>query len=322
MAKRDCNVVTSLCGKGLEREYLLLKDILNAHDVYVNVYHYTNYAGSNFVRADINIFLEVVMPNVFNLSRENWLFPNCEWWNAINDQFLSRFTKVCCKTMDCYRIWAGDGASTGKVGPYKAIYTGFEARDLYHPEIPRENRFLHLAGQSEFKNTEAVIEAWRTGGWNQKPFPLTLVTSQKKYQDLCEGVEGITCIPRASEDELVKLMNSHRFHILPSAYEGFGHALNEGIGCGALVITTAAPPMSEFDGIQADWLVPVSGYTVRALARLSQVPAWGVQAACSKAVEVSDRPVELENRSRAAREAFLKSREFFRQKLLSLVGVP
>lgn len=326
MARKDVNIVTSLVGKGLEREYNLLKDLLTGHECYTNVYHYTNFAGSNFVRADINIFLEVCMPNVFSLSRENWLFPNCEWWHGLNDQFVSRFTKVCCKTRDCERLWKSKLAGDR---PERVVYTGFEARDLYRPDVPRENRFLHVAGESEFKNTEAVIAAWRGSNWSFKPLPLTVVTRQKKYQDLCEearkalnkDADLITCISRASEDELVQLMNSHRFHILPSSYEGFGHALNEGIGCGALVITTAAPPMNEFPGVQGDWTVPVASHTTRSLAQLNHVNPNGVITGVCKALAVAENIAELERRSQQARAAFLSSRDSFRKKFLELVGV-
>jgi len=315
MARKDVNIVTSLVGKGLEREALLLRELLATHDVYTNFYHYCNYAGSNFVRADINLFLEVMMPNVLTLSRENWLFPNDEWWNSLNDQFLPRITKVCCKTQDSYRHWCQ------KVDPAKCVYVGFEARDLYHPEIPRENKFLHLAGGSEFKNTEAVIQAWKNGNWAYKPFPLTVVTLQKKWQALCEDVDNVTWIPRVNEDELVQLMNSHRFHLMPSAYEGFGHAIHEGLGCGALVLTTDAPPMNEFDGIVTEWKIPVVSQTPRSLAQLNQVSLIGVQAAVCKAIETTSHPNELERRSCAAREAFLNARKIFRQKFLSMVGV-
>jgi Glycosyl transferases group 1 len=315
MAKKDVNVITSLVGKGLEREYILLKELLAAHDVYTVGIHYCNWANSTLVRADVNIFLEVVHPLAFSLSRENWLFPNSEWWDSRNDQFLPRFTRVCCKTHDCYRIWCQ------KVGASKCVYTGFESRDLYDPGVVRENKFLHVAGESEFKNTEAVIGAWKMGNWAWKPLPLTVVTRQKKYQDLCEGIEDVTCINRATEDELKQLMNSHRFHLIPSAYEGFGHVLNEGIGCGALVITTDAPPMNEFAGIQSDWNIPVASKTTRALAQLSHVAPMAVQVSCGKAIQATHNVDELDRRSSAARNSFLASRDSFRKSILSLVGV-
>jgi glycosyltransferase involved in cell wall biosynthesis len=319
MAKKDVNIVSSMVGKGLQLEYELLKSLLNSHDCYVNGYHYTNIANSTYVRADVNVFLEVLMPNVLSLSRENWLMPNSEWWNSINDRFLPQFTKILAKTRDCERIWKAKLATDR---PERVIYTGFEARDVYDPAIEKENKFLHLAGESEFKGTQAVIEAWRLPNWSLKPLPLTVVTRQKRFQDLCVGVEGVTCIAdKVSEDELKRLLNSHRFHLLPCRYEGFGHALNEGVMCGGLVITTDAPPMNEFVGVQADWGVRPSRREQRSLATLYDVTASDVCASVMRALASLDRPVELERRSVAARRAALAERDAFRERFLSLMGV-
>ena len=307
-----------MVGKGLEREYDLLRELLNGHDIYTVGIHYTDLARATLVRADATIFLEVIHPLAVNLSKENWLVPNSEWWFPQNDRFLPQMTKVLCKTRDCLRIWSK------KVDPHKCTYVGFESRDLYRPDIAREMKFLHVAGESEFKNTESVIGAWRRTMLQNvfKRPPLTVVTRQKKYRDLCEGVEGIMCIERASEDEIVQLMNSHRFHLIPSAYEGFGHALNEGIGCGALVITTDGAPMNEFPGIVKELAVPVARTEPRSLAQLCHVTEDAVLDSVRRAVILDrDRPAYVEELSRIARRSFLESRESFRKKILELVGV-
>lgn len=319
MAVKDINVAGSFVGKGLEREALLLQDLLKKHDVYTNFYHYTNFANSNFVRADISISLEVMIPLALNLSRENWYIPNSEWFDPkAYDQFLPRFQKILCKTRDCERIWKEKLANDR---PERVIYTGFEARDLFDPSVPRENKFLHAAGESEFKNTEAVIKAWTLTNWCCPKPPLTILTRQKKYRDLCEGVEGITCIERASEEELVQLFNSHRFHLMPSAYEGFGHSLNESLGVGALVLTTDAPPMNEFHGIVQEWTVRSAHKYPRSLAQLNLVMPMDVVIAVQKAVEWFDKPESLDKLSVVARNSFLSDREAFRTKFLQLVGV-
>ena len=319
MAVKDINIVGSFVGKGLEREALLLQDLLKKHDVYVNFYHYTNFANANFVRADISIFLEVVMVQALNLSRENWFFPNSEWHAPQNDQFLPRFTKILCKTRDCQRIWS---AKLANDRPERVIYTGFESRDLFDLSVEREDRFLHAAGESEFKNTEAVINAWKAGNWVCRKPPLTVLTRQKKFQDMCEGVPEITCIERVPEEDLVKMFNSHRFHIMPSAYEGFGHSLNESLGVGALVVTTAAPPMDEFAGIVPEWTVRVSQKTPRSLAQLSHVAPIDVILAVQKVIADADASEErMRWRQEHARNSFLASRDSFRKTFLSLVGV-
>lgn len=324
----DFNICTSLVGKGLEREYLLLRDLLMSHGHYCVGYHYTNITAQ-FVRADVNIFMEVVLPPLLNLSRENWFVPNSEWFHPINEQYIPRFTKILCKTRDCYDIWSR------KVGAEKCVYIGFESRDIYRPEIVKDVKCLHLAGESEFKNTEAVIRAWRTTEGRNLP-PLTVVTRHKRFWDLCENLpwENATCIrERISDEQVVELMNRHMFHVIPSMYEGFGHALHEAVGVGAMVITTDAPPMNAINGIMSECLIPVVKRTPRCLAILNEVNAEGVVNAVKKALEIksSDRqwdpfghkvPDDKRTwhlRSPRARQAFLNDREFFRTTFLRLV---
>lgn len=307
---KNINVVTSLVGKGLEREYTILRDLLSAHDYRVVGIHYTNWDSSPYVQANINIFLEVIHPLAFNLSRENWLFPNSEWWDTRNDQYLPKFTKICCKTRDCERIWKAKIAGDR---PERVVYVGFECRDLYDPNVLRENRFLHVAGESEFKNTPAVIQAWNEG---QGMWPLTVVTQHKKFADLVKSAL-ITCInKKIPDDQLGYLMNSHRVHIMPCAYEGFGHLIHEGIGCGAIVLTTAAPPMSEFSGVQTDWQVQPDKGSRRALATMIEVTSQAVRASATKAMLY---PGPWESRSQFARSEFLRERNEFRERLLEMV---
>jgi len=304
-----------MVGKGLEREYLLLRELLLAHDCYVVGMHYTDYANATMVRGDITMFLEVVMPPALHLSRENWLFPNSEWWDPRNDRFLPHFTRILCKTQDCYRIWCQ------KVDPRIVQFIGFEARDMYNPMISREPKFLHVAGESEFKNTEAVIEAWQRMKHIPQAPQLTVVTIQQKYIDMCQDVPNLTCIKRATEPELKDLLNSHLFHLIPSAYEGFGHILNEGLGCGALVITTDAPPMNEFTGVIRELGIMPHQQSRRSLATLQHVHSNNILPRISDAMTLGTMPAEVKKRQEQARESFLKSRDEFRQKILALIGV-
>lgn len=331
MAKKDINIVSSMVGKGLQLEYDLLKALLNSRDCYVNGYHYTHVAGSTFVRADVDIFLEVIMPNVLSLSRENWLVPNSEWWNYANDRFIPQFTKILCKTRDCERIWRQKVANDR---PERVTYVGFDCRDLFDDSVPREKKILHLAGESEFKNTEAVIEGWRKAVEQNalQPFTLTVVTRQKKYRDLCENLARVTCMERVPDMELKQTLNSHLVHLMPSKYEGFGHSLHEGLLCGALVITTDASPMREFAGVQAELGVKVVRTSPRSLATLHEVTADGVLDSLKRAVGLMSPPEamghlwaqaeeKMRQRLAAVRPAALAERETFRAKFLELVGV-
>ena len=308
MAAKTVNIVSSLMGAGLHREALLLQELLAAHGHTSRLMHYTDGDNAPMERADINVSLEVVMPRSIPLARENWLAPNSEWWSPSYDQYLSYFSKIICKTHDAFDVWSA------KVGAEKCIYTSFEARDLYREDIPRQNRFLHIAGKSGNKGTDAVIRAWQHIP-NGLP-PLTVVASNPEFKVLWEkNHSNIEFFQKVDELHLIQLMNSHRFHIAPSPYEGFGHSIHEGLGCSALVVTTSAPPMSQIQGAAA--LVPVHAPVQQRLAKMYHVTPQDVRATCQAVA--AEPEVRRALRSANARQQFLSDRQFFRDEFMRLV---
>jgi hypothetical protein len=299
-------IVTSLVGGGLEQESRILKSLLESHDVSVQVVHYTD-MNMALRRADVLLSLEVVMPRSLGLAERAFLFPNSEWWHPSNESHLPRFNKILCKTQDCFEIWSR------KVGMDRCAYTSFEARDLYDPSVAREEKFLHVAGKSEYKNTAAVLRCWRA--YQGLP-PLTVVCSNPKFNTIhipSMTIAGspITHYSRISEEQLKRFMNSHKYHIIPSEYEGFGHAIHEGLGCNAVVLTTDAPPMNTYEGICRAGIIPVVERIPRSLALLNKVTPSCIRAAIYDAMN------SVMFDEDAPRKAFLKNREFFRSVLWS-----
>lgn len=293
-------------GAGLHREAILLQELLAAHGHTSRLMHYTDGDNAPMERADINISLEVVMPRALSLARENWLAPNSEWWSPTYDQYLPYFSKIICKTRDCFDIWSA------KVGAEKCVYTSFEARDLYRADIPRQNRFLHVAGKSGNKGTDAVIRAWQH--IPNSLWPLTVVASNPEYRILWErNHSNIEFFSKVDEPELIRLMNSCRFHVAPSPYEGFGHSIHEGWSCGAFVIVPDAPV---YQGATASFpLIRVSNYMPQRLAKMAQCTPVDVRDACATAVhDFGDADV-----TQCTRKFFLEDREFFRTTFMRLV---
>ena len=73
--------------------------------------------------------------------------------------------------------------------------------------------------------------------------PLTVVTQLTKAESSAGNIKCLTS--RITDRHLHRLQNECAVHVCPSEVEGFGHTLMEALSCGAVLVTTDAPPMHE-----------------------------------------------------------------------------
>lgn len=295
------NIISNITnGVGLQKDYELLRDLLveMGHEAVGIQFNHLGHPNASLI-AEVNIFLEIVAPKFIELARRNFLVPNPEWYFQGWDQHLPSFEAVLCKTLACEHLFKPKHA--------KVVFTGFFSRDLYEPSIPREKRFLHVAGKSQTKNTPAVLEAWSKF---PIPYPLTVVS-----EHFTGSVNNVTFLRRITDENLKQQMNSHQFHLMPSMNEGFGHVIHEGFGCGAIVITTNFEPMNEWCA-PTELLCGVYGMRQHHSAPLCFVSAEEIRNAVFRAGELSENTI-LDLRDNA-RWNFERERELFRT---ALVGV-
>jgi len=185
-------------------------------------------------QADLNIFLEELVPSQFCLARRNVWIPNQEWMPRRWQRHLPRLDGVWVKTRYAEQIFKPFSASVE--------YVGFSSFDRYEPSVAKEPRtFLHVAGRSRQKGTAAVLEAWRR---NPQWPRLVVIQNPVRAQEV--NIPNVDYRPiRLDDDALRLLQNRSEFHLYPSEAEGFGHVLCESMGLGAIVLTTDAPPMNE-----------------------------------------------------------------------------
>lgn len=266
------NVISNVTnGVGLQRDYEMLRDELvrRGHDV--NGIHHKTPCLS---QADVNVFLEVAVESLYRYAPVNWVVPNPEWW--FPHWSLDPFDRVLTKTHDATRIFRG------LVGD-RCQYLGWQARDFLAPYPPPPDpaekpyrSFLHVAGKSQAKNTEAVVDAARRTGAN-----VTIVSASKGYL----MPHNVAWYPRVTDHELGILLNTHDFVVLPSAYEGYGHSLHEAYGCGKIVLTTDAAPMNETTPFIP---IPPSSKRTQRLGTMHTVKGYHVAKAIKKALELKE----------------------------------
>jgi hypothetical protein len=312
---------------GLESDYKLLRSLLESLGHEVHGVKIAGMSGESFDKeipeADVNIFLELLSSYVIGLNKakQNWFVPNQEWYHACWDPILLRIDKILCKTHEAFRAFSEKGFGD------RCRHVGWESRDLYDPSIPRLRKFLHVAGGSASKNTMQVVYTFAKffynpfqGPWNQGyNIPFILVSSDCGHMNMIQGRPNCLYIERAGESELKRLMNECMFHIMPSGAEGWGHVIHEGLGCGAVMITTDFPPMNEYAGVDPKLLVHSQKWDpMNQVGRFAWVGATDVKSAIDNAWRMS--PQCIEEIQKGARAAFLAQREYFHKRIQEVIA--
>lgn len=265
-------------------------------------------------RYDINIFLEDLSPEFFRHARVNTFIPNPEWFRRYQHFFLPGIDLVLCKTRHAEALFRELGKETRLIG--------FTSADRFtQPAEPRDQRdFLHIAGCSWQKGTTSLLDAWaRHPEWPE----LTVVQNAKTYKQ--SSVKRVDIpnvkhrLERLSERSLRQLQNSCTVHLCPSEVEGFGHCIVEAMSCGAVTLTTDAPPMNEIVTAERGVLVKYARSSKQRAGTNYYVDPRDLEAKI-------ERIIGMDNNARSrmgklAREWFLHNDSQFRGRLIETLRV-
>lgn len=241
-----CNLIGERNGVGLTQDIDLLTTYLKSRGHTVDYCHWDSVSKP----ADVNFHVEFLEAKNLTTADKHVGIFNLEWFREGMIPYLSNMTQVWAKSSIAHEWLMEHGANV--------TYTGFLSRDLYDPSVPRLQSVVHVAGQSQFKNTAAVLEVYRR--WGAKLPPLTIVSNAP----LDVVARNVTQRGLLETSEFIKVMNSATIHLCPSQVEGWGHYIAEALACKGIVITTDASPMH-------DHVLPGFGVLLPAKATLARV---------------------------------------------------
>lgn len=293
------NIYTSFNGVGLQKDYEILKGIIEPQGNIVDYADWKQRHGHRPDHADVALHLEIPRPDLMSLAPKNIIIPNPEWFDTRWASAIKRFDAIWCKTQDCLRIFSKHHK--------KCIFTSFTSLD-FRRNTGKVKQMIHVQGASEFKGTHEILNVWAA---NDMP---RLFLMSKKLQ-AANG--NVACGGFMADEDFRNLMNACLIHLCPSYYEGFAHYIWEAMSCGAVVLTTNCPPMNEF--ITDKRLLITCG------------PAWmhhfgemhrpNVDELKKKVLAVYDMPeAELVELGEKNREKYLQNDKQFREKLLNLLA--
>ncbi|MCU1384014.1 MAG: glycosyltransferase family 1 protein [Acidobacteria bacterium] len=274
MTRRRINVIYADNGSGLSRDAMVVREALElaGHRVWLTplaprrfpiAVNYAPELARQLVRSathgpvrawakrsrfwDVNIFLERLVPEYLECARINCLFPNQEWLTDEDRGRLGDIDMVLFKTRHAMSILEAEARSSA--------FVGFSSPDRRDPAAnARWDMALHVGGWNPHKGTAAVFDAWsQHPDWPQLTIVSQLPMSMPGYRNIQQLATRIT------NRRMGRLQNGCAIHVCPSEVEGFGHTLMEALSCGAVIVTTDAPPMNELVSPDEGFLVPHVG---------------------------------------------------------------
>jgi glycosyltransferase involved in cell wall biosynthesis len=251
-------------------------------------------------RFDCNVMLEHLRAEYLSCARRNVLVPNPEWFGASDRAMLPHVDLVLAKTRYGQALFDALGCRTR--------YMSFTSADRRDRTVVRAPAFFHLAGRSEHKGTDALLQLWlRHPQWPR----LTVVQHPRmaKQRLVADNIDHR--VDYLSDAELRRLQNAHWFHLCPSQTEGFGHYIVEAMSVGAVTLTVDAPPMNELITADRGILVGCSGAGQQGLATKYAFDEQSMEQAIERARALDD--AQCRRLGERARAWFEENDAAFRQ---------
>ncbi len=256
---------------------------------------------------DLNIFLQWANPAWLRIARKNILIPNPEWFKDKWLQSLNRFDGIFCKTKHAVEIFKKENPNT--------LFTSFTSKDKSLTGIRKNyHNYLHVAGKSKMKGTDIIVKTWI----KNPDFPHLFVIWRNVNHKI-HNFKNLTFISEyINDDELKLLMNKCAVHICTSSAEGFGHSICESLSCGALIISTDAPPMNELIRPQRGILVKPIRQEKKKLSHAFFIDVTGLENAVKNIGNTNEKDMEhlMEN----AYNFYCRNDSYFRKTIIKAIG--
>jgi glycosyltransferase involved in cell wall biosynthesis len=178
-----------------------------------------------------------------------WMDPS---WHAQSDRVRNRTPMLLRLGLATLVITPSEAVRRGAIHhfhlqPDRVVAVPHAARSMFRPvpvSVNGRPYLLYVGTLEPRKNIGLVLEVWRE---LRREHPLDLVLVGRRREDFPEipSEPGLRQLGLTADEELPKLYSGALACLYPSYYEGFGLPVLEAMQCGAAVIASRDPAISE-----------------------------------------------------------------------------
>ena len=200
--------------------------------------------------AEVNFFIEVINPSLFSYAVKNIWIPNPEWTYKTWEPYAKMVDEIWVKTHEAEKLFAEWGVTTR--------YVGWTSIDKVQPDKKNYHKDIVPVGKNIWRNPKPIIQAYMRLAQQKPDMYRALPELHIVYEP---AIVPLPPIPEPfqgkiklhgeilSEKDYDDLLQECGLCICMSAIEGFGHAVNEAMSTGSLVMLS---PIDAFRELAED----------------------------------------------------------------------
>jgi hypothetical protein len=189
-------------------------------------------------QAEVNVFLEVVNPCLLSYAGTNIWIPNPEWTYKTWEPYASMMDEIWVKTREAETLFSQ------WVPPEKLRYVGWTSIDKVRPDKKNYWKAIVPVGTNVWRSPRPIIQTYMAIKRSDPNLYAALPELNIVYDP---GVIALPEVPEEftpkiklhttlSEKDYDALLHECGLCICLSAAEGFGHAVNEAMSAGCMLL--------------------------------------------------------------------------------------
>ena len=189
-------------------------------------------------QAEVNIFVEVFNPSLLQYAGKNIWIPNPEWTYKTWEPYAKMVDEIWVKTHEAEKLFAQ------WVDPERIRYVGWTSIDKVQPETKNYWKAIVPVGKNIWRNPRPIIQTYMAIKRGDPSLYASLPELNVVYDPQVlqlppipeEFQAKIKLHTTLSEKDYDELLHDCGLCICLSAAEGFGHAVNEAMSAGCMLL--------------------------------------------------------------------------------------